>query len=321
MNEQKAHKIVLIGAGAVGTSFLYAAINRSIASHYEIIDVSQDIAKGNALDLEDAIATNNSSFSVELGSYKKCKDADVIVITAGKPQKSEQNRLDLMKSNVKIMKDIAINIKKSGFNGITIIASNPVDVLTAVYQKVTDFDKNKVIGSGTLLDSARLRFEIGKRINISARSIDAYVIGEHGDSSVSVFSSAAVKGIPLATFAKKFKFTEQEMQKIHETVYKKAYEIIKLKRATFYGIGSALADLSYSVLNNSLEIKAVSAYLNGEYGKSGIYAGMPAIIGENGIIKVIEAKLSSNEKDRFAKSANLIKKSLKEVLKEIGYES
>lgn len=316
MNNSK--KVILIGSGAVGTSFMCNAISRNIASQYEIIDVFKEVAEGNVLDFEDSIATSKHSFTIKQGTYKSCKDADLIVITAGRPQKPDETRLDLMIDNARIMRTIALEIKKSGFKGITLIASNPVDIMTSVYQKTTGYHYSKVISSGTSLDSARLRCEIAKYINVSPRSISAYVMGEHGDSSVSVFSSTTVNGVELKKFEKDKLIDPKKYPEIHKIVYTKAYEIIKRKRMTCYGVGSALADLSETILNDYNEVKAVGAYLTGEYGHNDVYVGVPAILGANGIKKVLEVELNTKEKEQFNKSAKLLKQSTKDVLKGIS---
>ena len=204
----KAKKIILVGAGAVGCSFLYSAMNRGLASEYGIIDVNKANVEGQTLDFEDGSAPSDYPFNVFPAEYSDCKDADLVVITAGRPQLPGETRLNMVEGNAKIMKEIATNIKQSGFKGITVIASNPVDILTLIYQEVTGFDKKTVIGSGTSLDSARLTREISKRINIAPQSIQAYVLGEHGDSSVSAFSVATVGGLPLSYFVKNKRIDE-----------------------------------------------------------------------------------------------------------------
>ena len=307
-------KIVLIGAGAVGTSFLYAAINQNLATSYEIIDVFENFSIGNKLDLEDVIASNQASFKISKGSYQSCKDADIIVITAGKPQKPNQTRLDLLLDNSRIIKDIALKIKASGFKGITIIASNPVDVITAVYQKITGFDKNKVIGSGTILDAARLSCEISKHLHVSPRSISAYVIGEHGDSSVSVLSNIKINGIDLNLFSEKLNL--DFLNDLNNIVRKKAYQIIKLKRATFYGIGAALAKIVRLILSDSDEICVVGAKLE-KYGYTNIYAGVPAIINKNGIKEVIKLTLNKEEEVNFHKSLKILESNFNHIWKQL----
>lgn len=312
-------KIILVGSGAVGNSFLYSAMNRGIASEYGIIDLNTKAVEGNVLDFEDCIAASAHPFDVYKATYKDCKDADIVVITAGRPQQPGETRLNMVEGNAKIMKTIALEIKKSGFKGITVIASNPVDILTLVYQKVTGFDHNKVIGSGTSLDSSRLTREISKRLNVAPQSIQAYVMGEHGDSSVSAFSAVTVGGQPLKYFEEQGKIDKNEYPLIHEFVWKKAYEIIERKGATFYGIGANLANICENIFRNTKKIMAIGAYLNGEYENEGIYTGVPAVIGIDGIKEVIELKISKTEQKQFNKSVDQLKKvyeSIEQVIKE-----
>ena len=306
----KAKEIILVGAGAVGCSFLYSAMNRGLASEYGIIDVNKQNVEGQVLDFEDGSAPMDYPFNVFDATYKDCKDADIVVITAGRPQLPGETRLNMVEGNAIIMKDIAEGVKKSGFKGITVIASNPVDILTLVYQEVTGFDKKSIIGSGTSLDSARLTREISKRINIAPQSIQAYVMGEHGDSSVSAFSVATVGGAPLSYFVKQKRIDEKEFPKIHEYVWRKAYEIIDRKRATFYGIGVNLANICENIIRDSRKVLAVGAYLEGQYKNSGVYTGVPAVIGANGLQEIIELPISSSEQKQFDKSV----KQLKEVV-------
>ncbi len=304
----KAKKIILIGSGAVGNSFLYSAINRGIAQEYGIIDVNEKVAEGNVLDMEDVIGTSSQPFNIFHAKYSDCKDADIVVITAGRPQLPGETRINMVEGNSKIMKTIATEIKKSGFNGITVIASNPVDILTYVYQKITGFDKNKVVGSGTSLDTARFVRLLSQELNIAPQSIQAYVIGEHGDSSVSVFSSATISGSPLSDFIKEGKIDPKKFPEIHDKVYKKAYEIINRKGATFYGIGSALANICENILINSRRVVLVGAYLEGQYKNKGLYTGVPVIIGINGIDSIIEVPLSNEEQIKFDESCKLVSK-------------
>lgn len=306
----KAKKIILVGAGAVGCSFLYSAMNRGLASEYGIIDVNKANVEGQTLDFEDGSAASDYPFNVFAAEYSDCKDADLVVITAGRPQLPGETRLNMVEGNAKIMKEIATNIKQSGFKGITVIASNPVDILTLIYQEVTGFDKKTVIGSGTSLDSARLTREISKRIKIAPQSIQAYVMGEHGDSSVSAFSVATVGGLPLSHFVKNKRIDESEFPKIHEFVWRKAYEIIERKRATFYGIGVNLANICENIIRDSRKVLAIGAFLEGQYKNSGIYTGVPAVIGVNGIEEIIEFTLSDAEQKQFDNSV----KQLKEVV-------
>lgn len=313
----KPRKVALIGAGAVGTSFLYSAMNRGIADIYGIMDINVDGAIGNKMDLEDASATNKIAWNTDVVEYKDLVDYDVLVITAGRPQKPGETRLEMVADNAKIMKNIALEVKKSGFQGVTIVASNPVDVMTQVFQEVTGFKPEHVIGSGTVLDSARLRVALSDKIHVAPQSISAYVIGEHGDTSVSVYSSASVAGKPLTWFLEQYNVEEAELNTIHASVFKKAYEIINRKRATFYGIGSALADLTEAVLRNTNMVYACGAKLNGEYGFKDLYIGTAAIIGSGGIKKIIELELDEVEKLQFELSAKTLQETMKKAIEAI----
>lgn len=310
----KPRKVALIGAGAVGTSFLYSAMNRGIADIYGIMDINVDGAIGNKMDLEDASATNKIAWNTDVVEYQDLVDYDVLVITAGRPQKPGETRLEMVADNAKIMKNIALEVKKSGFQGVTIVASNPVDVMTQVFQEVTGFKAEHVIGSGTVLDSARLRVALSDKIHVAPQSISAYVIGEHGDTSVSVYSSASVAGKPLTWFLEQYNVEEAELNTIHASVFKKAYEIINRKRATFYGIGSALADLTEAVLRNTNMVYACGAKLNGEYGFKDLYIGTAAIIGSGGIKKIIELELDEVEKLQFELSAKTLQETMKKAI-------
>ena len=305
--KKTTRKVVLIGAGAVGTSFIYSAINQGIANHFGIIDLNKDVAKGHELDIEDAIPTLPNGITVKAGDYKMVKDADVLVITAGRPQKPEETRIDMVKDNAIIMKEIALQVKKTGFKGITIIASNPVDIVTMVYQQVTGFNPNKVISSGTSLDSSRLTVELGKKLKVNPNTISAYVLGEHGDSSVSTLTHAKIAGMDIKPFYEENSLGKEDLEKIHESVWKKAYEIINRKRATYYGIGANLANITRAILNDEKKVIAVGVKLEGQYGFEGFYMGTPSIVGENGIEQVYEFKLSGPEKKQLAKSAKLLK--------------
>ncbi|WP_027063268.1 L-lactate dehydrogenase [Mesoplasma seiffertii] len=301
--KKTSNKVVLIGAGAVGTSFMYSAINQGIASDYVLIDAFPQAAQGNALDLADTMAVLPVPFtSIKAGDYSDCGDADVIVITAGRPQKEGETRLEMVAGNAVIMKSIAEEVKKSGFQGITVIASNPVDVLTLVYQEVTGFDQHKVIGSGTTLDSARLRRLVAEKLNVSAEAVDTFLAGEHGDSSVAVWSHASVMGQPISKYIAEGKITQAELDQIRDEAVHMAYKIIELKRATFYGIGVCLTKIVKAVLRNERTTLMVGAKLNGEYGNKDLYTGVPAIIGQNGWESIIEWDLTTAEQDLFNQS-------------------
>ncbi|AEG72384.1 L-lactate dehydrogenase [Mycoplasma haemofelis str. Langford 1] len=306
-------KVILIGAGAVGTSFLYSAINQGLANEYGIIDVSENGRDGNVLDLEDAIASVPKEFKIYAADYDQLDDADYILIAAGRPQKPEETRLQMVQDNVAIIKEIARKIKASKFSGITLICANPVDILTYAYLKATGFPKERVIGSGTVLDTARLRVEIAKDIGVSPNSIDnAYVIGEHGDSSVTTFSTITVGGKPLSEWGCKFT-NENYEEKLERYVARKAYEIINRKRATFYGIGAGMAKILSSIVHDKGDIVVCGAYLEGEYGFSNIVMGVPCVLNKNGISKIVKIDLNSKEQEKLAASYKIIEGINKEI--------
>ena len=311
--KKTTNKVVLVGTGAVGSSFLYSSINRGIAEEYILIDAFPQVAEGNALDLEDAISfQERPATTIKAGTYKDAKDADVIVITAGRPQKPGETRLEMVADNAKIMKSIATDIKKSGFKGITVIASNPVDVMTYTYAHVTGFEKSKIISSGTSLDSSRLKIDIAKKINVNASDVNAYVLGEHGDSSVMSMSGATVKGIPLKQFSDIYDFSsKKECDEMQTRVSRKAYEIIDRKRATFYGIGAALAQIVKAILRDEHKVIAVSPYLDGEYGVKDVFAGTPALIGADGVERILEFPMNATEKKQFTNSVKILKETIK----------
>ncbi len=318
--KKTTNKIVLIGTGAVGTSFIYSAMAQGIAEEYGLIDINQEVAYGNELDFEDAIPSYPNT-KVVAGSYELVKDADLLVITAGRPQKPGETRLEMVADNAKIMQKIAESVKANGFSGVTLIASNPVDVMTNVYQKVTGFEASKVISSSCTLDTNRLRIATSKLLDVNPNDLNMFVLGEHGDSSVSTFEHATLRGISIKELAAKkdnCSFDEAECKAIHESVWKKAYEIINRKRATFYGIGAALAEVSKAILRDERKVFAVGKLLDGEYGEQGVYAGVPCIVGRKGIISSMEFPLSDAELAQFKKSVSVLKESNKTALEAIA---
>ncbi len=309
-----ANKVVLIGAGAVGTSFLYSAINQGIADDYVLIDAFVNAAEGNALDLADTAAVLPTPFKrIKAGNYQDCQDADILVITAGRPQKPGETRLDMVVDNAKIMRSIAAEVKASGFQGITVIASNPVDVLTLVYQEATGFDSHKIVGSGTTLDSARLRRLVGEKLGVAPVDVEAFLIGEHGDSSVPVWSQATVAGQPLSKYLESNKITQQELDETRTEAINMAYRIIELKRATFYGIGACLTRIVKAILNDEQVVLMVGAKLSGEYENKDLYIGVPAIISAQGWESIVQWDLSPEEQAQFNQSCAVLNQSVQQV--------
>lgn len=309
--KKTSNKIAVIGCGAVGTSFLYAAINQGIANEYVLIDAFPNVAEGNALDLQDTQAILPITFTnIKAGNYSDLADADLIVITAGRPQKPGETRLEMVGGNALIMKDIANNVKSSGFKGVTVIASNPVDVLTLVYQETTGFDSNKVLSSGTTLDSARLRRLVGEKLGINSISVNAFIMGEHGDSSVPIWSHASIMEKSISSYIEDGKLTNQDLDTISEDAIKMAYKIIEKKRATFYGIGDCLTRIAKAILNDEKSVLMIGAKLKGQYKINNLYIGVPAIIGRNGCESIIEWKITEEEQNKLLKSAQTLQNSV-----------
>ncbi|WP_323062306.1 L-lactate dehydrogenase [Limosilactobacillus reuteri] len=303
-------KVVLVGDGAVGSSYAFAMAQQGIAEEFAIVDIIKERTEGDAMDLEDATAFTAPK-NIYSADYDTCKDADLVVITAGAPQKPGETRLQLVDKNLKIIKSIVEPIVKSGFDGIFLVAANPVDILTYAVQKLSGFPKNKVVGSGTSLDSARLRVALGKKLHVDPRDVIANIMGEHGDSEFAAYSSATVGGKPLLDIAKDEGISEDELLKIEDDVRNKAYEIINRKGATFYGVATALMRISKAILRDENSVLPIGAPMNGEYGLNDLYIGTPAVVNASGVAKVIEVPLNDREKKAMADSA----KQLEEVAK------
>ena len=314
----ESRKLVLVGTGMVGMSMAYAMVNQGGINELVLIDVLKDKAEGEAMDLAHGIPCGPTEIDIKAGDYDEGKDADIVVITAGINQKPGQTRLELAKTNAKIMKEITENVVKSGFNGIFVIASNPVDLMTYVVGKVSGFPRNKVIGSGTVLDTARLRYLIGKRLNVSSKNIHAYIMGEHGDSSFVPWSHSYVGCKKLADILKEKGETQKLLDEIYTEVQQSAYEIIEKKRATYYGIGMGLTKLIKTILNNEKEILTVSTKLENEYGHDGIYIGVPAVIGKNGVQELLNLPLTAKEQEEFDHSCDVLTGMKEEIDSIIG---
>ena len=313
-------KVILVGTGFVGMSMAYALLNQGNASGVNelvLIDVLKDKAEGEAMDLCHGLPCSPSHMKIKAGEYSECKDADIVVITAGLSQKPGQTRLELSNANAKIMKDITKQVVESGFKGIFLVASNPVDLMTKVVQEVSQFPTRKVIGSGTALDTCRLRYLVGDYLNVSNKNVHAYIMGEHGDSSFVPWDHAYVGCKKIKDIVKDAKKDLSVLDKIYVEVRDAAYEIIEKKKATYYGIGLGLAKIVKTILNNTNEILTVSAYLNGEYGHKDIYIGVPAIINSNGARELLELELNPEDQKKLDKSCKILTEnmnSIREVL-------
>ena len=304
-------KVVLVGAGFVGMSMAYSILNQGGVDELVLIDVVKDKAIGEEMDLSHCLPYAPQRMKITAGDYSECKDANIVVITAGLAQKPGQSRLELAVANAKIVKEITENIKASGFSGIYIVASNPVDLMTYVVAQVSGAPKSKVLGSGTVLDTARLRYLIADYLQISSKNVHAYILGEHGDSSLVPWEHCYVGCKKMIDIMKDNNHPMEDLKKIHDGVWKAAYEIIEKKKATYYGIGMALTRLVKAVLNDENSILTISSYLDHEYGQNGIYIGVPAIINKNGVKELLELKLNKEDQEKFDHSCEIMKENIK----------
>lgn len=314
----KKRKVVIVGAGFVGMSMAYSVLNQGGVEELVLIDIDKNKTVGEAMDLSHGLPYAPQRMQIKSGEYKDCKNASVVVITAGLAQKPGQTRLELTVANAKIVKDITEQIMASGFDGIIVVASNPVDVMTYVVSKVSGLPKNRVFGSGTVLDTARLRYLIADYLEVSSKNVHAYILGEHGDSSLVPWNHCYVGCKGILDIMKDNNYPMEDLKKIHDGVWQAAYEIIEKKRATYYGIGLALNRIVKAILNDENAILTVSAYLDeGKYGQDDIYIGVPAIINRNGIKELLELKLNDEDQAKLDNSCNLLKEIIENDLKDI----
>lgn len=311
-------KVVLIGAGAVGIAYAYAILNQGLTDHLAIIDLNEELTWAQVEDLSHSVPFSGNNVKVSVGTYEDCRDAALIVNCAGVAQREGETRLDLVARNVKIFNSINSDIMANGFNGIYVVATNPVDVLTYVTWKQTGLPSNQVIGSGTVLDTARWRHNLGKYFGIAPSAVHTYIIGEHGDSELPVISTGSVAGVPLKaileTEAEKDPEIYTKIDEMFVHTRDAAYDIIKAKGNTSFGIGSALARITKAILRNEDVALPVSALVNGEYDQNDIYIGTPTVLNRNGVRNVVELRLDEDEFAKFTSSAN----TLREVVESTG---
>lgn len=302
-------KVMLIGDGAVGSAFANDLLQHVRLDELIIVDHKKDKAIGDAMDLED-LAMFDGTTTIRSGKYEDAEDVDIVVITAGVPRKPGESRLDLINKNVEITKSIIQPIVDCGFNGIFVISANPVDILTTVAQRISGFPKNRIIGTGTSLDTARLRVALAKRCEVPVREISVDVLGEHGDSSFASFDEATVAGRPLKKF---IDITDSELATIQDGVKKKGGRIIKAKGATYYGVARCLALICEAIITNRSIVMPISAPLDGHYGIHDLYLGTPASVNRTGIRHVIEDQLSDRELTQMQLSAQKMQEVLNNV--------
>lgn len=310
MLDEYTHKVVLVGDGAVGSAFSFSLLqSTNEIDELVIVDRNQQKATGDAVDLAD-ITPLTSPVRVVAGNYQDAHNADVVVITAGVARKPGETRLDLVNKNAAILKTIVDPIVAAGFKGIFVISSNPVDILTTLTQRISGFPKGRVIGTGTSLDSMRLRILLSHRLHLSVNAVDAQILGEHGDTSFAAFNEITINGKPLA---ERVQLSDQDKEEIEDDVHQAGGRIISNKGATFYGVAKCLAYITSAIIENQNVVLPISAPLEGQYGIDGIYLGSPAVINSQGIGQVIEYPLTDDELTKMKHSA----KAMQDVLNSI----
>lgn len=311
-------KVAIVGCGFVGSSSAFALMQSGLFSEMVLIDVDKDRAEGEALDISHGTPFGNP-MKIYAGDYEDAADAAVIVVTAGAAQKPGETRLDLVNKNVSIFKSIIPRIREVGFEGILLIVSNPVDVLTYAAMKMSGLPESHVLGSGTVLDSARLKEALGAHLDVDPRNVHAYIIGEHGDSELAVWSSANVSGVPLSDFCEMRGHYDHlaSEKKIAEDVKNAAYHIISKKHATYYGIAMSVRRLCTAIMRDEKHVLPVSSLMVGEYGLDDICISMPTIVGRNGVECRVPVSLSNEEYAELHRSAD----ALKEVMSQVNFEA
>lgn len=301
----------MIGCGFVGSASAFALMQSGLFSEMVLIDANAEKAEGEALDISHGLPFAKP-MKIYAGGYDDIADAAVIIVTAGAAQKPGETRLDLVRKNIGIFKTIIPEIKKRDCGGILLVVANPVDILTYVAKELSGFPENRVFGSGTVLDSARLKYLLGEHLGIDPRSVHAWIIGEHGDSEIAAWSSANVSGVPLSRICemKGFYNHEESMRKIAEDVKNSAYVIIEKKKATYYGIAMSVVRICEAIVRDEKSILPVSSIQHGQYGIEGISLSMPAIVGRNGVESLVPIELDTEEQTKLKASADALKKVL-----------
>jgi L-lactate dehydrogenase len=308
-------KIAIIGAGNVGSTFAFSLMISGLAREIVLVDKNEVLSKGETMDLNHGLSFTHPT-KIYAAGFEGCKDADIVVITAGIRQKPGQTRIDLVNSNVALFKDIIPAIAKFAGNSIILVVTNPVDILTYVTLKISGLPSNKVIGSGTVLDTARLKYMIGEYSKVDTVNIHAYIIGEHGDSELPVWSNATIGGMDIEKYCSDYVHTgiaKTELSGIFEEVKNAAYQIIQAKGSTNYSIALALVKITRSILRNENSILPVSTLITDYYGISDICLSIPSRISINGVEQYIKLELSKTEQELFKQSASKLKQIIKTI--------
>ena len=311
INIQKA---AIIGCGFVGTSIAFSLVQKGIFSELVLIDANEKKAEGEAMDLSHGLPFTKP-MEIKAGGYEDIADCAMIIITAGANQKPGETRLDLVHKNVEIYKSIIPKIVEKNQEATLLIVSNPVDIMTYVALKLSGYPSHKVIGSGTVLDTARLKYLLSRHLDVDSRSIHAFIIGEHGDSELAVWSAANVSGIPLNHFCELRGYFDhmESLDRIYQSVRDSAYEIIEKKGATYYGVAMAVCRIAESVIRNEHSIMPISVYLDGLYGLHDICLSIPTVVGQEGAEKVLDIPLDLMEMGKLVYSAEELKKIIGEL--------
>ncbi len=307
-------KVVLVGTGSVGMSMAYSFLTTGGVDELVLLDVNKEKAVGEAMDLQHGLPYARHKLVIKAGGYEECKDAAIVVITAGVTQRPDETRLDLTARDTVIIKDVTEKIMASGFDEILVLASNPVDAMTYAAQKVSGLPPHRVIGSGTILDTARLRFLMSEYLDVSPSNIHAYILGEHGDTSFVPWNKCYVGCKNLLEVLDEKHCDLSDLHDIYEQVQQAGYEIVKRKQSTYYGIGLALNRLVQAILNDENTILTVSAYQQGEYGQEGLYNGVPAVINRQGIREIIQLELNEIDQAKFDHSCQVLKQINQEIV-------
>jgi len=307
-------KVTVVGAGSVGSTFAYALMISGLAREIVIVDKNQQKAKGECMDLNHGLSLAHPT-RIYAADYSGCTDSDIVVIAAGAKQKPSQTRIDLVQTNADIFKDIVSKIVKYAKDAVILVVTNPVDILTYVTLKVSGFPASKVIGSGTVLDTSRFRYLLSKHCKVDPRNVHAYIIGEHGDTELPVWSNADIGGMKIEKYCptcKNYNHCEQkkELEKIFDEVKNSAYKIIELKGATYYAIGLALVRITEAILRDENSVLPVSTLINNYYGINDVCLSLPSILNKDGVDQFLKIDLSNEEQDKLKQSAETLKKIL-----------
>ncbi|XP_045784269.1 L-lactate dehydrogenase [Maniola jurtina] len=307
--EDKGNKVTVVGTGQVGMAAVFSMLTQGVTNNIALVDVMEDKLKGEMMDLQHGSAFMKNARIQASTDYAISAGSKICVVTAGVRQREGESRLDLVQRNTDVLKNIIPQLVKYSPEAVFIIASNPVDILTYVTWKISGLPKHRVIGSGTNLDSARFRYLLSEKLCVAATSCHGYIIGEHGDSSVPVWSGVNVAGVRLSDLNQKIgtDTDPENWQELHDNVVKSAYEVIKLKGYTSWAIGLSLSQLARAILSNANSVHAVSTYLKGEHGiEEDVFLSLPCVLGSNGVSDVIRQPLTDKELDQLRKSAHLM---------------